>query len=115
MTPERWRRITEVFQLALARDGAARDVVALDDACGSDLTLRADVEAMLAADDAAADFGEAPVPAAQAMPQFAPGARLGQYQIKALIGAGGMGEVYRMIRGWTAMSRSRVRDGSPKA
>jgi serine/threonine protein kinase len=55
----------------------------------------ADVEAMLAADDAAADFGEAPVPAAEPTPQFAPGARLGQYQIKALIGAGGMAEMYR--------------------
>jgi tetratricopeptide (TPR) repeat protein len=95
MTPERWWRITEVFHLARTR-GATGRAALLEEVCADDVALRAEVEAMLAADAAAADFGETPVlPAAEATPQFEPGACLGPYHIKVLIGAGGMGEVYR--------------------
>jgi serine/threonine protein kinase len=95
MTPERWRRVTDVFHAALARDVSARASY-LDDACGGDRDLRAEVDAMLAADAADTQFGEAPINMSTVqVPQLVAGATVGPYRIDRLIGSGGMGEVYR--------------------
>ena len=48
MTPERWREITDLFQAALARDTVSRDAF-LDEQCGDDADLRAEVATLLAA------------------------------------------------------------------
>jgi hypothetical protein len=95
MTPERWRQVTEVFHAALPCDASARSKY-LDQACAGDPTLREEVDAMLAAHSAGAQFGEMPVNVSTVhMPRLASGAMIGTCRIDRLIGTGGMGEVYR--------------------
>ena len=95
MTPERWRQITDVFHAALSRDTAARQLF-LEEACAGDHPLLVDVNAMLSAHDSAGRFGEVPVVAvSEEMPRLESGSAVGPYRIDRLIGAGGMGQVYR--------------------
>src|SRR6185436_13730082 len=63
-------------------------------ACQADPSMRAEVEAMIAAHEDDATFGDSLV-GASANPELRAGTLLGAYCIESLIGAGGMGEVYR--------------------
>ena len=95
MTPERWQQITGMFHVALLRNSGQRRTF-LEDACGADAALRAEVEAMLAAHDNAGEPGSIPaVAVSEEMLRLQSGSAVGRYRIDALIGAGGMGQVYR--------------------
>jgi len=91
MTGERWRQVKTVLEAALQMDPEKRRAY-LDRACASDPSLRREVESLLAADkQAQTNFLEHP-PLATRLEK---GTRLGDYEIQSLLGAGGMGEVYR--------------------
>jgi serine/threonine protein kinase len=92
MTPERWQRIKDVLDEALTLAPGER-VGLLDQACSGDTDLRKEVEAPLAADDEVRSSFLATSPLARL--GLTRGTRLGDYVVETLLGAGGMGEVYR--------------------
>jgi serine/threonine protein kinase len=91
MTGERWQEIKNVLEAALQMDSDKRRVY-LDQACSPDQSLRREVESLLAADkQAQTNFLQSP----PLTVRLEKGTRLGDYEIQSLLGAGGMGEVYR--------------------
>jgi serine/threonine protein kinase len=91
MTPERWQQIRSVLEEAMELAPEQRSAF-LQRNCSADSSLRQEVETLLAATpDARFSF-------LQSMPlrvTLTSGQKLGDYEVKSLIGSGGMGEVYR--------------------
>ena len=97
MTPERWRRIENIFHAARARAPEAQAAFVTAE-CGSDSALRGEVESLLRQRDAPfLSDGAAAAAAVEPQPESPnrDGATLGPYVLGPLIGSGGMGDVYR--------------------
>src|SRR5688572_17469375 len=100
MTAERWRRIEELYHEALTHDERHRAVF-LAEACAGDDALRLEVESLLAQPTSTGGFWRRPAVATAAHstggvpPAGFSATHLGGYQVRARIGKGGMGEVYR--------------------
>jgi serine/threonine-protein kinase len=106
--PERWRQIDALFQAACDRSTAERAAF-LDEACGADAALRAEIESLLVSADASLDFIRQPVMAAAreiSGPAAMEGRLFGPYRILREIGSGGMGTVYQACRADDAYSQN---------
>ena len=86
MNADRWKRIATIFEEALEHEPDQRSGV-LDRACTGDASLKAEVEGLLRSHEQADSFLQPPDGAL-------PGQIMGSYEVKALIGSGGMGDVY---------------------
>src|SRR6185437_6560497 len=106
MTPERWRKVEEIFQAAveLLPEERSRYVAQV---CADDTTLRSDVESLLSQHDSAGELLEEPIYANTELGMLESfveetdpmiGRRLGTYRVEREIGRGGMGAVYEASR-----------------
>lgn len=89
-------RLRELFAAAIALVPEQRESF-LDDACGTDAALRAELDALLACDATVSDpLAEGVAAAAEQLHAGAPwqGRRVGNYRIVGELGRGGMGSVY---------------------
>src|SRR5438093_363383 len=107
MNAPTWDRVKQVFQDVLDRPPHER-AASMRELCGEDRALQAEVESLLATHAEAGSFAERPaIELIGALPLGADssgasigravhsGDRLGVYEIQSLVGAGGMGEVYK--------------------
>jgi hypothetical protein len=91
MTPERWQRIKEILHEALELTPGERPAF-VDRACDGDQALHRDVESLFSSsEEARSSF----LQSSAARVVLTKGTRLGDYEVQSLLGAGGMGEVYR--------------------
>lgn len=94
-----WPRVREIFDAALRRAPEER-LRFIQEVCGEDKSLLAEVESLLASHDGAGSFMETPAIAKFAdvigtqPKKLEAGKCFGHYEIIKQIGAGGMGEVY---------------------
>ncbi|MGB6383873.1 MAG: protein kinase [Terriglobales bacterium] len=91
MTPERWQQIREVLEKALELAPSERSAF-LQQACSSDQSLRQEVETLLASSP---DVRSSFLQSSPLQVTLTSGTKLGEYEVKSLLGAGGMGVVYR--------------------
>ena len=93
MESERWRKIEELYHGALERPSEERGAF-VQQACRGDIDLQREVESLLERADKVDSFLETSVLNTTPTP-LKPGAALGPYEVLGLLGAGGMGKVYK--------------------
>ncbi|MGA8432704.1 MAG: protein kinase [Candidatus Sulfotelmatobacter sp.] len=98
MSSARWERTKEILEQALRLAPQERQAY-LGVACGADADLRSEVESLIGShEEAGTEFlGAAASEVLQLPPRCAltSGTKLGSFELIELLGAGGMGEVYR--------------------
>jgi serine/threonine-protein kinase len=102
MTPERWKKIEDIFSQAIELPKTERSSF-VQLSCGNDAELLNEVESLLKQDSGTGTlFATAISKAAGSLSQddikSFEGRRIGPYRIIGLIGEGGMAEVYRAVR-----------------
>jgi serine/threonine protein kinase/tetratricopeptide (TPR) repeat protein len=102
MSPDRWRRIDEIFQQAADLAAPDRDAFLVRE-CGSDLELRHEVESLLGYDGTPPSHLDDVIRTAAAKvadehSSSVAGQRIGPYELIRPIGKGGMGSVYLAVR-----------------
>ena len=107
MTPERWHQISRIFKSAISLDGEDREAY-VKGQCGTDESLRDEVEKLIESHKQASADGFIAGKAAEVGAEFLveddeveqhrsrlnKGQQLGSYVILDALGSGGMGEVY---------------------
>ena len=95
MNAERWRQVDLVLKKALEQEPCERTLF-LDGACRDNPSLRKEVEALIDAYEQAGGFLESPMlgplitgPSRRSSTSLA-GQTLGQYDLKSLLGSGGL-------------------------
>ena len=99
MELERWQRVDNILQAALALSPAERSGF-VDSACEGDAALRDEVVSLLSLEEEGLDIIDTPALEAAAcvlasdQPDLFEGQFVGHFRILSLLGVGGMGEVY---------------------
>ncbi|MEM9801563.1 MAG: serine/threonine-protein kinase [Planctomycetota bacterium] len=88
-----WERVKEIVANALEQEPGERRAY-VEEACGDDAAVRAEVDSLLGDAETSDRFLETPATALFEVPAPEPGARLGRYTLRSVIGEGGMGRVY---------------------
>jgi len=99
MRADNWQQINDLFHAALEREPGDRAAFLAHDCAGND-GLRLEVESLLASHDPSDNFIESLAPdlaaglLAESQARLVVGQSVGHYVVMALLGSGGMGEVY---------------------